>query len=565
MYKRIEDILPECTARIEIPGTNEYGTGFFISKGTLITCSHVVKGAHNKRVKVYPFRSQKQFNARVKYFFEKNVDLAILQIEEHIETKYSCVYIGDEIQDRDRCFTFGYTEPGEGFIDGEPVTLECEGIATASQAVIKLKGGQILEGLSGSPLLNQRTGQVCGVINRSRSVSRDAGGEAISTKIIFSEIATLRELHDDFHKANRQWTQLLNPNSEPFLSDWQYLKCGKTRLFLYLRALLFLFITLLKWFGLGLIAPRAFPIETIHNLFLYTFKGDLGSEINRQRIELNQRLDSQVNFDASGQANLINRLMEQSAVLSQLINILVSEEQNLASLSRLAWANEIIYEQRSLLENLRKMDGNSIPHLEKVKNFLPFIQSSESQSMYIESDSVLNKLISTYTDGSLLRLHSFNNLLRQAVKILHQQYSLGILLIDCIMALSQDWQSQNLTDNNNDNEDQYADTTNAIFLALEDSIAKNPKLKMLCKVKVLLEAVAGEPITAGRYRAWAKKGKYHFNRRCKFYPERARPAEMKRILCYDTVKEAELQHEACKLCIEAEGKKTDVEYFVGQE
>ncbi|MEL7355479.1 MAG: serine protease [Cyanobacteria bacterium J06560_6] len=562
MQKRIEEILPECTVRIEIPGIEGYGTGFFVSRGTLITCKHVVENATSKRVRLYPFKSQKYFEAEVKYFFKDDIDLAILQVEEHIEANYSCVYLGNDIKDRDHCFTFGYTEPREGFTDGEPVTLECEGLATSSQNVIKLKGGQILEGLSGSPLLNQRTGQVCGVINRSRNVSRSAGGEAITTKVIFTEIATLKSLHDDFHATDRRWSQLLDPNSEPFSSDWKYLRFGKARLLSYLKALLFLMGTLFKWLFLGLIAPRAFPIETIHRLFIHTFKGDLGTEIDRQREDLNHRLESQVDFEASGQANLVNRLIEKSTVLSHLIHILVNDEQNLASLSRLAWANEIIYEQRILLEVLKEKEGNFHPQLEKVKKSISFIRTSTRQNMYVESDLILNRLVSTYTDGSLLKLHSFNSLLMQSVRSLNQKPRFGMLLIDCIILLAKKWQSEELDDYS---EDKYAEITNAIFLALEDSIEKNPQLKMLCKIKTLLEAVAGEPITAGRYRAWAKKGKYHFNRRCKFYPERARPKEMKRILCYDTVEEAQSHHEACKLCIDAKGKAINEEYFVGKE
>ena len=90
-----------------------------------------------------------------------------------------CIFGQRDIQPGDKCYTYGYTDKEEGNPEGDPVTLECEGLIGGSGNLIKLKSGQVRPGLSGSPLLNQRTCKVCGVIKRSRNRQFDLGGEAV--------------------------------------------------------------------------------------------------------------------------------------------------------------------------------------------------------------------------------------------------------------------------------------------------------------------------------------------------------------------------------------------------
>ena len=448
--------------------------------------------------------------------------------------------------------------------------MECEGLAKSLAVrfnkIIKLKGGQVLNGLSGSPLLNQRTGQVCGVVARSRNISNDLGGEAISTEIIFSELSTLKELHDIYHKTHGEWLELLRFDSEPFLSDWTYLDLDQSRISAYFKALRFLICTSIKWFIMGLGAPRAFPIETIQKLFKCTFKGNLGQEINRQRKVLSKRLYLEVNLEASGQAKIINQLVAQNSVLFHLINILVSNEQNLASLSRLAWASELIYEQQELLNDLKKIEGNYYPHLEKLKETFPFLKNSVNKDMYFKSDRILGRLVAQHTNTNFLLFHSLNNQLIYFIDILKNKPQIGLFFLDLFLEFAKNKNTMKSQSTKNiEYEDEFTERINAIFSELENSITKNPKLKILRKIKILLESVVGEPITGGKFRAWGKKRVYHFSRRCKLYPERARPHEMKKVLCYDTLEEAKQYHKACKTCLGAEKKSSSEEYFVGEE
>jgi hypothetical protein len=80
-----------------------------------------------------------------------------------------------------------------------------------------------------------------------------------------------------------------------------------------------------------------------------------------------------------------------------------------------------------------------------------------------------------------------------------------------------------------------------------------------------LEAVSGELVQGGLFRAWSEKGAYHFSRKCKLYPERVKLEEMDKILCYDTREEAERKHQRCKTCFKAENISSNDVEFLGEE
>ncbi|MBW4563114.1 MAG: hypothetical protein KME32_18585 [Mojavia pulchra JT2-VF2] len=71
--------------------------------------------------------------------------------------------------------------------------------------IIKLKGGQVRPGLSGSPLLNQRTGKVCGVIKFTRNRNSDLGGGAIPIDVVFKYYPKVIIAHSDFHQQDKRW------------------------------------------------------------------------------------------------------------------------------------------------------------------------------------------------------------------------------------------------------------------------------------------------------------------------------------------------------------------------
>ncbi|MEO0405466.1 MAG: serine protease, partial [Bacteroidota bacterium] len=191
-HATIEQLTEKITVKIIIPGKNHgHGTGFFITPGYIVTCAHVLRSSIEQTVLFSMPGSENVLSAKVIHSFEPRIDLAILQVNPKFmrfctETRF-CAYVGNDINSRDPCFSFGYTDPKNGNPGGDPTTLECEGWAGEQHTIIKLKGGQIRPGMSGAPLLNQRTGRICGVINKTRHRQIDLGCEALSLKVIFEE------------------------------------------------------------------------------------------------------------------------------------------------------------------------------------------------------------------------------------------------------------------------------------------------------------------------------------------------------------------------------------------
>lgn len=555
MSLTLHQLLKLCTVRIKTAKGGSQGTGFFIAPHIILTCAHVI-GKHvvGEFVEVFPDGSTQPLQAEIKEIFPNGIDLAILLTTEEVSS--TCVYLDKEIQSRDSCYTYGYTDAEQGFPDGDPVTLECEGITGGSSPLIKLKGGQVRPGLSGSPLLNLRTGKVCGVIKRTRNRSSDLGGEGISIEIVFDQYPRLIAVQHDFHKKDQRWSELLNPDVEAFDSDWVYLDQASQRRRNYLKALWFLIKVICKWILLGRKAPKAFPFKTITLLIEHTLKGNLGQEIKKQRREITQRLNLEVDPEGINQAKVLNEIDSQAWVLINLLNMLVGDEQDLASTSRLLWATEILYDQRSFIREIKKKEGNSYPRLEDLKKRFKIFDDADD-TRYVSADRIISRLVTQHTNTNFIVWDSLKTLLDALLEQITRNPKFNLMYVERIMNL--------LIINCRDSLSAVESPVEAMLAGLEEEIKKNPKLKILRKVQVLLQSAVGELVEGGPFRAWSEKGVYHFSRRCKLYPERVKQQEMKQILCYNTLEEAQKKHKPCKICKAAEKSPDNETEFLGEE
>ncbi|HKV60155.1 MAG TPA: trypsin-like peptidase domain-containing protein [Ktedonobacteraceae bacterium] len=200
--KDLRSLLGRCTVRISLTNkTNERGTGFFVAPGTILTCAHVIENAHTNKAPLLVSWEGQTFTASIEQFSDKAYpDLALLKIDHSLQ--HPCVYLHEDAQTDDKLYSFGYTD---NYPDGDPATFVCEGFTSGAQPLIRFKFGEVRAGLSGGPLLNERTGSVCGVVKRTRGSDTIMGGRAIPTGIVYREIPDLAIRQQQFHRQDKRW------------------------------------------------------------------------------------------------------------------------------------------------------------------------------------------------------------------------------------------------------------------------------------------------------------------------------------------------------------------------
>lgn len=207
------ELLQCCTVLIEASNQykNETATGFFIAPNLILTCAHAIKGCSN--IKVY---WQKNWSIVEIDRMNSDSDLALLR-GVNAFPEHPCVFLGESINNHDELYLHGYSTVKRGVNDktsDTPKTLKCIGFAD-ERRLITVKGTYFNPSLSGSPLLNLRTGKVCGIIRSNRKLSNLSNpklkleldeGRAIPIKVVFSEWSDLIELQRDFHQRCLRWS-----------------------------------------------------------------------------------------------------------------------------------------------------------------------------------------------------------------------------------------------------------------------------------------------------------------------------------------------------------------------
>ena len=205
--------LQRCTVRLNISCSQ--GTGFFVALGLILTCAHVVEYAETNPINVFWKAENENYTARIDSdkLLEYPIDLALLRLETEIPDQ-PCVDLDlSEPKINDDLYIFGYPK-GEGvdYSEGDSATFKYEGESFKKDILLyKLKQGQLIDGFSGSPLLNLRTGKVCGMVNISRDTSSDLGGRAVSTRVILEQFSEVAALNQQFHQQQQKL-----PDINPF-------------------------------------------------------------------------------------------------------------------------------------------------------------------------------------------------------------------------------------------------------------------------------------------------------------------------------------------------------------
>jgi len=198
----LDEILRECTVHILLNNGQITGTGFFLAPKHVVTCAHVVEYAYgnndNKEIQI--FWKDHVFQSEIIHYHSKPYpDVAILQID---FSEHPCVYCDKTINIGDDLYSYGYPQD---YSNGDSALFKYEGPTDSLSPLLKLKDSQACPGLSGAPLLNLKTGCVCGIVKSSRNPSTDAGGRAVPIEILNNLLSNLMELQKQFHDNNDFW------------------------------------------------------------------------------------------------------------------------------------------------------------------------------------------------------------------------------------------------------------------------------------------------------------------------------------------------------------------------
>jgi hypothetical protein len=219
------DLLDECTVRVELTGGNGHGSGFFVAPNLLITCFHVIeKATTNPSNLINIIWKEQSYTAEIEKSLQvnqsvdlKKVDLALLRIKNPVPN-HPCVYLDiyNSNRVREKLYSYGYTDINKY---GESSTFILEGFIDLGDSLhlLKFKEGQVRPGASGSPLMNERTTKVCGVVKSTRDRSNDIGGGAIPAETIFTCWPELIKHQQEFHQRDNRW-QILLPSTVDYSS-----------------------------------------------------------------------------------------------------------------------------------------------------------------------------------------------------------------------------------------------------------------------------------------------------------------------------------------------------------
>ena len=202
MAQSIYDLVNNCVVRITTG--NLQGSGFFVAPGLVLTCAHVIEPAKKVGAPIQVAWQGQLYEGAI-YDFRDALfsDLALLKVD---IPYHPCVLLAGGAEPFSDLYSYGYADK-EPY--GASTTFRCEGWAGEQHDMLKFKEGQVRPGMSGSPVLNQETGSVCGIVQFSRDRSSALGGKALLTKAILREFPDLEEKQKEFHTKDKSWSDAL--------------------------------------------------------------------------------------------------------------------------------------------------------------------------------------------------------------------------------------------------------------------------------------------------------------------------------------------------------------------
>lgn len=218
-----DNLLPSCTVRIEV-GSAHKGTGFFVAPGHVVTCHHVIQSQQlsspDAQTEIAVIDSDgvrhEVIAGTAKSWPEE--DIAHLRVGDRHDRL--CVLLEqDNVRARDQLHTYGYPAKHK---EGVPTVIDAEGETGGDRPRVRLREGQVQPGMSGSPVLNLRTGGVCAILKSTRDEHQALGGYGIPIRTLFRLEPTIQRANERFHEKDDRWYRILEAKQQRLLrAGWK--------------------------------------------------------------------------------------------------------------------------------------------------------------------------------------------------------------------------------------------------------------------------------------------------------------------------------------------------------
>lgn len=216
--------LPQAVVALTAPD-GSVGTGFFVAPGLVLTCAHVVRAGD--RVGARCGGLDLELFADPRWYHPKGPDgegpdLALLQAPEGLDHPVVC--LAAEVVPGDELWSFGH--PQGSYRAGESVSFRAEGpsLRSAGGAAVSLHHvtqGRAGPGFSGGPVLNWRTGGVCGVLRLAYGLLGGAAGARLVTVEDVCAAYPFLEPPEAVTRYRRPWLDLLD-DAQIRQGGWRY-------------------------------------------------------------------------------------------------------------------------------------------------------------------------------------------------------------------------------------------------------------------------------------------------------------------------------------------------------
>jgi len=208
-WRRLDELNGLAVDQVVGVGTagDPHGSGFLVSEDTVLTCAHVVQNCVEVSVSVQGRTIAATVVRMVPdHGGETHIyefpDLAELRLAEPLSS--IGVWLGEN----------GPSPGGEVAVHGfsehtlevgvQRDTLRLVVVGRAAQ-LVRLQGDQVVQGFSGAPVLDLRTGRVCGVLKASRDEQDPLGGWLIPVDAVRRHFPELTERNYQAHRPGTPW------------------------------------------------------------------------------------------------------------------------------------------------------------------------------------------------------------------------------------------------------------------------------------------------------------------------------------------------------------------------